>query len=140
MEDEIWVTRKGELQPTDIKTLPFPGFPTDMQSQFTTLMSLVHGTSMIVETVFENRFMHVGELRRMGANIKVEGCTAVIEGVDSLSAATVKAPDLRAGAALVMAGMCADGDTIIEDIRHIDRGYYQMEKKVTALGGRMERI
>ena len=140
MEDEIWVTRKGELQPTDIKTLPFPGFPTDMQSQFTTLMSLVQGTSMIVETVFENRFMHVGELRRMGANIKVEGCTAVIEGVDSLSAATVKAPDLRAGAALVMAGMCADGDTIIEDIRHIDRGYYQMEKKVTALGGRMERI
>lgn len=139
-EDEIRVTRKNALHASDIKTLPFPGFPTDMQSQFTSLMSLVHGTSVIVETVFENRFMHVGELRRMGANIKVEGCTAVIEGVETLSAATVKATDLRAGAALVMAGMCAEGDTVIEDIRHIDRGYYQMEKKVAALGGKMERI
>ncbi len=139
-EDEICVTRKGELQAADIKTLPFPGFPTDMQAQFTALMSLVSGTSIIVETVFENRFMHVGELRRMGANIKVEGCTAVIEGVDSLSAATVKATDLRAGAALVMAAMCAEGDSIIEEIHHIDRGYFQMEKKVSALGGNMERI
>ncbi len=137
--DSICVTSDGPLKPFDIKTLPFPGFPTDMQAQFMALASKTPGTSIIVETIFENRFMQATELLRMGANIKVSGRTAVIEGVDKLSAAKVRATDLRAGAALIIAGICADGETIIEDDGHIDRGYDNIEKKFMKLGADIER-
>lgn len=123
-----------ELKPIDIKTLPYPGFPTDMQSQMMAMLSKTMGTSMVVETVFENRFMHVGELRKLGANIRVEGRTAVVEGVKNLKGARVSATDLRAGAALVLAGLVAQGQTTIENIYHIDRGYDRIEEKLKNLG------
>lgn len=129
-----------EIQPIDIKTLPYPGFPTDMQSQFMALMSMAKGTSMMVETVFENRFMHVDELKRMGANIRADGRSAVIEGVKSLEGAQVKATDLRAGAALILAGLVSEGKTEISDIYHIDRGYSNIEAKFQSLGGKVCRI
>jgi UDP-N-acetylglucosamine 1-carboxyvinyltransferase len=131
---------RPDLKAVDIKTLPYPGFPTDMQSQMTSLMSKATGTSMIIETVFENRFMHVCELKRMGANIRVEGRSAIVEGAGKLSGAQVKATDLRAGAALVIAGLGAEGVTEISDIEHIDRGYAGMVEKLTALGARIERV
>ncbi|HHY80561.1 UDP-N-acetylglucosamine 1-carboxyvinyltransferase [Thermoanaerobacter thermohydrosulfuricus] len=118
----------------DIKTLPYPGFPTDMQAQMMAMMTVAKGTSVIIETVFENRFMHVDELKRMGANIKIEGRSAVVTGVDHLTGAEVKATDLRAGAALVLAGLIAEGKTEINDIYHIDRGYVKMEEKLKNLG------
>lgn len=124
----------------DVKTLPFPGFPTDMQAQMTALLSLSKGTGIVTETIFENRFMHVGELIRMGANIKVEGHCAVVEGKRSLSGAKVTAPDLRAGAALVLAGLAAKGETEVFDIRHIDRGYENLDLKLRGLGANIERI
>lgn len=124
----------------DVKTLPFPGFPTDMQAQMTALLSLSRGTGIVTETIFENRFMHVGELTRMGANIKVEGHCAVVEGKRSLSGAKVTAPDLRAGAALVLAGLAAKGETQVFDIRHIDRGYENLEIKLQNLHGNIERV
>ncbi len=133
-------TNRSGLKAVDIKTLPYPGFPTDMQSQMTALMSIATGTSMIIETVFENRFMHVCELKRMGANIRVEGRSAIVEGSDRLSGAQVKATDLRAGAALVIAGLGAEGTTEISDIEHIDRGYAGMEKKLQALGANIQRL
>jgi len=120
--------------------MPFPGFPTDMQSPFMALLSIVDGTSIVTETIFENRFMHISELKRMGANIKVDGRTAVIEGVKKLTGAQVKATDLRAGAALVLAGLAAEGETEISDVEHIDRGYYQFEKKLLSLGAKIKRI
>ncbi|KHO61442.1 UDP-N-acetylglucosamine 1-carboxyvinyltransferase [Thermoanaerobacter sp. YS13] len=118
----------------DIKTLPYPGFPTDMQAQMMAMMTVAKGTSVIIETVFENRFMHVDELKRMGANIKIEGRSAVVTGVDHLTGAEVKATDLRAGAALVLAGLIAEAKTEINDIYHIDRGYVKMEEKLKNLG------
>lgn len=118
----------------DIKTLPYPGFPTDMQAQMMAMMTVAKGTSVIIETVFENRFMHVDELKRMGANIKIEGRSAVVTGVGHLTGAEVKATDLRAGAALVLAGLIAEGRTEINDIYHIDRGYVKMEEKLKNLG------
>ncbi|AEM77673.1 MULTISPECIES: UDP-N-acetylglucosamine 1-carboxyvinyltransferase [Thermoanaerobacter] len=118
----------------DIKTLPYPGFPTDMQAQMMAMMTVAKGTSVIIETVFENRFMHVDELKRMGANIKIEGRSAVVTGVEHLTGAEVKATDLRAGAALVLAGLIAEGKTEINDIYHIDRGYVKMEEKLKNLG------
>lgn len=124
----------------DVKTLPFPGFPTDMQAQMTALLSLSKGTGIVTETIFENRFMHVGELVRMGANIKVEGHCAVVEGKRSLSGAKVTAPDLRAGAALVLAGLAAKGETQVFDIRHIDRGYENLDLKLQNLHGNIERV
>lgn len=124
----------------DVKTLPFPGFPTDMQAPMTALLSLSRGTGIVTETIFENRFMHVGELMRMGANIKVEGHCAVVEGKRSLSGAKVTAPDLRAGAALVLAGLAAKGETQVFDIRHIDRGYEDLDVKLRNLGAQIERI
>lgn len=124
----------------DVKTLPFPGFPTDMQAPMTALLSLSRGTGIVTETIFENRFMHVGELIRMGANIKVEGRCAIIEGKRSLSGAKVTAPDLRAGAALVLAGITAKGETEIFDIKHIDRGYENLDAKLRSLGANIERI
>ena len=123
----------------DIKTMPYPGFPTDMQSQFTVLMSIAEGTSIAIETVFENRFMHVSELKRMGANIKIEGRSAIIEGKDNLLGAPVKATDLRAGAALILAGLVAKGTTEIMDAHHIDRGYVNIEEKLRSLGANIYR-
>jgi len=130
----------GKLNAFDIKTHPYPGFPTDMQSQMTSLMSIACGTSMVIETIFENRFMHICELKRMGANIKVEGRSAIIEGCSRLTGAKVKATDLRAGAALVLAGLIAEGETEIEGIDHIDRGYMKMDEKLKGLGANITRV
>ncbi|QZY55531.1 UDP-N-acetylglucosamine 1-carboxyvinyltransferase [Crassaminicella profunda] len=137
--DSIRVMAKNGVISTDIKTLPYPGFPTDMQAQFMTLLSVAKGTSVVIETVFENRFMHVAELKRMGANIRIEGRSAVVQGVESLQGTQVKATDLRAGAALILAGMVAEGKTEIGDIYHIDRGYVNIEKKLRALGAKIRR-
>lgn len=129
-----------ELKPVDIKTMPYPGFPTDMQAQMMSLLSTIKGTSIITETIFENRFMHANELKRMGANIKIDGRCAVMEGVDEFTGSNVKATDLRAGAALIMAGLAADGYTKVGDIYHIDRGYVDIEKKLLGLGADIWRI
>lgn len=129
-----------DLIPIDIKTMPYPGFPTDMQAQMMSLLCNVKGTSIITETIFENRFMHVSELKRMGADIKIDGRNAVIEGTQKLTGAEVKATDLRAGAALILAGLAADGITTIGDIYHIDRGYVGIEKKFKQLSGDIKRI
>ncbi|MBU2702986.1 UDP-N-acetylglucosamine 1-carboxyvinyltransferase [Sporomusaceae bacterium BoRhaA] len=118
----------------DIKTLPYPGFPTDLQAPMLSLLTIAKGTSIISETIFENRFKHVDELTRMGAKIKVEGRTAVIRGVDALSGTCVAAPDLRAGGALVLAGLVAAGTTIVDEVYHIDRGYERLEEKLNSLG------
>ena len=139
-DEAIRVVSRKKLHALDIKTLPFPGFPTDMQAQFMALTSMTKGTSIIVETIFENRFMQVSELQRMGANIKIDGRTAVIEGVKQLSGTKVKATDLRAGAALVMAGLCADGETEVDGVEIIDRGYDHLERKLKNLGAEIERI
>jgi len=139
-DTSIIINANGKLKSADIKTLPFPGFPTDMQAQFTALMSIVEGTSIIIETIFENRFMHVSELKRMGANIKIEGRSAVIEGVKKLTGAQVKATDLRAGAALVLAGLAAEGETEISNVEHVDRGYDGFEQKMVSLGAQIKRI
>jgi len=136
----IRVQGTSHMKPVDVKTLPYPGFPTDMQAQIMALLSTIPGTSIITETVFENRFMHVSELKRMGANIKIEGRSAIVEGVDKLTGARVKATDLRAGAALVLAGLFAEGETEIGDVYHIDRGYDRCEDKFKALGANIERI
>ena len=124
----------------NIRTSPYPAFPTDMQAQFTTLDVVAEGTGTISETVFENRFMHVHELQRMGADIQLEGNTAVIRGVDRLTAAPVMATDLRASASLVLAGLVAEGDTVVERIYHIDRGYESIEEKLAKLGARIRRV
>jgi len=136
----ITVKSNGYLKPIDVKTLPYPGFPTDMQAQMTALLSRTQGTSIVTETIFENRFMHVSELKRMGANIKIDGRTAVVEGKQSLTGASIKATDLRAGAALVLAGLCAEGSTEIGEIQHIDRGYCKLDQKLRGLGARIERV
>ncbi|MGI6685663.1 MAG: UDP-N-acetylglucosamine 1-carboxyvinyltransferase [Bacillota bacterium] len=129
-----------DIIPVDIKTLPYPGFPTDMQAQFMALMAISKGTSVITETVFENRFMHVDELNRMSANIKIEGHSAVVKGVPKLTGADVKATDLRAGAALVIAGLTAVGKTSIGCIHHVDRGYENLVGKFESLGARIIRV
>lgn len=130
----IRVKNTNNIKAVDIKTLPYPGFPTDMQAQVTSLMSLSEGTSVIIETIFENRFMHVCELNRMGANIKIDGRTAVIEGKNFLNGARVKATDLRAGAALVLAGLVAEGTTEVLNAEHIFRGYDKLDEKLRTLG------
>lgn len=139
-KDSIRVISEKPCISKDVKTLPFPGFPTDMQAQMTALLSLSKGTGIVTETIFENRFMHVGELIRMGANIKVEGHCAVVEGRKSLSGAKVTAPDLRAGASLVLAGLSAKGETEVFNIHHIDRGYENLDIKLRSLGANIERI
>lgn len=139
-DDRIRVTSTGALKAVDITTLPYPGFPTDAQAQFMALLSISEGTSVITETVFENRFRHVAEINRMGANVKIEGHSAVIQGVKDIQGAQVKATDLRAGAALVLAGLIADGITEIDDIYHIDRGYPQIERDLLSLGAKIRRI
>ncbi|QXM05820.1 UDP-N-acetylglucosamine 1-carboxyvinyltransferase [Crassaminicella indica] len=123
-----------------IKTLPYPGFPTDMQAQFMSLMTVAKGTSIITETVFENRYKHVDELTRMGAKIKIDGRVAVVQGVKKLTGAKVYAKDLRGGAALVLAGLVADGVTMIDNIKHIDRGYDELDKMLEKLGAYIYRI
>ncbi|MBE6081810.1 UDP-N-acetylglucosamine 1-carboxyvinyltransferase [Acidilutibacter cellobiosedens] len=138
--DKVRVVGNTKIKAVDVKTLPYPGFPTDMQAQFMALMSIADGTSVIIETVFENRFMHVDELKRMGADIKIDGRSAIIQGVNSLMSAPVKATDLRAGAALILAGLVADGKTEIDNVYHIDRGYDHIEDKFSQLGGKIYRI
>lgn len=133
------VSRDRTLQATDIQTLPFPGFPTDMQAQTTCLLALAEGSCIITENVFENRFMIASELSRMGANIVIEGHHAIVHGVPVFSGAQVKAPDLRGGAALVMAGLVADGITTVSDIYHIDRGYERFVEKLVSLGAHVKR-
>jgi UDP-N-acetylglucosamine 1-carboxyvinyltransferase len=138
--DGVRVRGTGTLKAVDIKTLPYPGFPTDMQAQFMALTTVANGTSVVTETVFENRFMHVDELKRMGANIKIEGRSAVVEGVGKLAGCQVKATDLRAGAALILAGLVAQGQTEIGCIHHIDRGYEGIVAKFCGLGADITRI
>lgn len=137
-----WIRAKMDRRPTavSVRTVPHPGFPTDMQAQFMALDTIAEGTGRITETIFENRFMHVPELQRLGANITVDGHTAVVTGVEQLSGATVMATDLRASASLVMAGLVASGETIVDRIYHLDRGYDHMEVKLAALGAKIERL
>lgn len=139
-DDSVRVMCNKRLKATNIKTLPYPGFPTDMQPQIGVTLALCKGTSTITESIFENRFKYLSELARMGANVKVEGNAATIEGVDKFSGARVSAPDLRAGAALVIAGMAADGITIVDDIVYIQRGYERFEEKLRSLGAVIERV
>ncbi|MBR2680155.1 MAG: UDP-N-acetylglucosamine 1-carboxyvinyltransferase, partial [Exiguobacterium sp.] len=134
------VTAPDELKPVDVKTMPHPGFPTDMQSQMMALVLKAGGTSVITETVFENRFMHVEEFRRMNADIKIEGRSAIVKGGVRLQGAEVVATDLRAGAALILAGLIAEEETRVGDLYHIDRGYVDFHKKLQALGADIERI
>ena len=138
--DRIHVVGSGRLKAVDIKTLPYPGFPTDMQAQMMAMLSVAEGRSKITETVFENRFMHVVELNRMGANITTEGRSAVITGPAHLTGCTVRATDLRAGAAMILAGLVAEGATEICDIYHIDRGYEEIVAKLTRLGADIKRV
>ncbi|KXG77967.1 UDP-N-acetylglucosamine 1-carboxyvinyltransferase 1 [Fervidicola ferrireducens] len=138
-EEGVRVVGKGRPSPVDVKTMPYPGFPTDMQAQMMAYLSLCTGISVITETVFENRFMHVEELKRMGAKIKIEGRSAIIEGVEKLTGAPVKATDLRAGAALILAGLAAEGKTIVLNAHHVDRGYENIVEKIKGLGGKIER-
>lgn len=133
------VRSNGIIKAVDIKTLPYPGFPTDMQAQFMALMAVAQGTSIVTETVFENRFMHAEELRRMGADIKIEGRSAVVEGTEKLMGAQVKATDLRAGAALIIAGLVAQGETVISNTYHIDRGYDNIVEKLCSVGAKIKR-
>ena len=136
----VRVKGNGPLSPVDITTEPYPGFATDVQAQFMTLMTLAEGQSRITETVFENRFMHVAELKRMGADISIEGHTATVTGVKQLSGAPVMATDLRASACLVLAGLVAERDTVVSRVYHIDRGYQDMEKKLSQLGAAIRRV
>ena len=139
-DDSVRVVTNGKLQKTSVKTLPHPGFPTDMQPQITTLLTLAEGTSIVTEGVWDNRFKYVDELRRMGADISVDGKVAVIEGCGSLTAAPVRATDLRAGAAMVIAALAAQGTTEIEDIYHIERGYEEIVNKLRSLGADIKKI
>jgi UDP-N-acetylglucosamine 1-carboxyvinyltransferase len=128
------------IRSVDIKTQPYPGFPTDMQAQFMVLMSLARGLSVLSETIFENRFIHVSELRRMGADIRIQGDSAIIQGVESLSGAPVMATDLRASASLILAGLAAEGVTEVSRVYHLDRGYERLDKKLAKLGANIKRV
>ena len=139
-DDAVRVVASKRLRRTHVKTLPYPGYPTDMQPQIAVTLALAQGTSIVTESIFENRFKYADELARMGANIKVEGNTAIIDGVEKLSGARVSAPDLRAGAALVIAGLAAEGITIVDDIVYIQRGYENFEHKLRSLGAEIERV
>jgi UDP-N-acetylglucosamine 1-carboxyvinyltransferase len=136
----IRVESQGRLKAQSFRTTEYPGFPTDMQAQFMALNCISHGTAKVTETIFENRFMHVNEMVRLGANIQIDGKVAVLEGVPKLSGATVMATDLRASASLVIAGLVAEGETVVDRIYHLDRGYDQMEAKLRGLGADIERI
>ncbi|HYG32767.1 MAG TPA: UDP-N-acetylglucosamine 1-carboxyvinyltransferase [Methylophilaceae bacterium] len=138
--NSISITSDGKLKAVNIRTAPHPAFPTDMQAQFMAMNTIADGVASVTETIFENRFMHVQEMRRLGANIEVEGNTAIVRGVPYLDGATVMATDLRASASLVLAGLVARGETTIERIYHIDRGYERIEEKLTQLGARIRRV
>ena len=138
--DFIRVRASGRLKSQSFRTTEYPGFPTDMQAQFMVLNCIADGTSKVTETIFENRFMHVNELVRLGAHIQVDGKIAVVEGIPRLSGATVMATDLRASASLVIAGLVAEGETIVDRIYHLDRGYDQMEEKLRGIGADIERV
>ena len=140
LPDGIRIQSHGRLQAQSFRTTEYPGFPTDMQAQFMALNCIAQGTAKVTETIFENRYMHVNELVRLGANIQIDGKVAVIEGVEQLSGATVMATDLRASASLVIAGLVAEGETVVDRIYHLDRGYDRMEAKLAALGADIERI
>jgi len=139
-DDYVIVSRNGPLNKVNIKTLPYPGFPTDMQAQMSILLCLADGVSYLNESVFDNRFRYVDELRRMGANVKVEGKTAIFEGRTSLKPAKVRALDLRAGAAMIIAGLCTNGITEIEDIHYIERGYDNVVGKLQKVGARIGKV
>lgn len=139
-ENAVVAKPHGELNAVDIRTLPHPGFPTDMQAQFMAMLTMCKGSGIVEETIFENRFMHVPELVRMGADIRLSGNSALVRGVPGLTGAPVMASDLRAGAALVIAGLCADGETRVDRIYHVDRGYEGMELKLQELGARIKRV
>ena len=139
-DDAVRVVAKGRLTSTQVKTLPYPGYPTDMQPQIAVTLALAEGTSIVTESIFENRFKYADELSRMGACIKVEGNSAIIDGVKKLTGARVSAPDLRAGAALVIAGLAADGITVVDDIVYIQRGYENFEEKLRSLGAEIEKV
>jgi UDP-N-acetylglucosamine 1-carboxyvinyltransferase len=138
--DGIRVTGNGRLRSVDVKTMPYPGFPTDLQAQMMAALSLADGRSVISETIFENRFMHVLELNRMGADVKVEGNSAIVRGAETLSGAPVMATDLRASVCLVLAGLAADGVTEVSRVYHLDRGYVRIEEKLSALGADIRRV
>ena len=140
LDDAVRVVCAKGLRCTNVKTLPYPGFPTDMQPQITVALALARGSSIVTESIFENRFKYVDELARMGANIKVESNTAIIEGVERFTGAQVSSPDLRAGAALVLAGLAAEGITIVEDIHYIERGYERFDEKLRSLGAEIEKV
>lgn len=139
-DDCVRVHSNGRMGYANVKTMPYPGFPTDMQPQMVTLLALSEGVSIVTETIFETRFKYISELRRMGSNINVEGNAAIITGVEGFTGATVSAPDLRAGAALVIAGLAADGFTTVEQIQYIERGYENFEDKIRGLGGFIEKV
>ena len=139
-DDAVRVVASKPLGHTHVKTLPYPGFPTDMQPQITVALGLSGGTSIVTESIFENRFKYVDELTRMGANIKVESNTAIIDGVEKYTGASISAPDLRAGAALVIAALAAEGTTTIDDIQYIERGYEDFDLKLQSLGAQIEKI
>nr|MBP3598696.1 UDP-N-acetylglucosamine 1-carboxyvinyltransferase [Eubacterium sp.] len=139
-DDCVRVYAEKRLGYANVKTMPYPGFPTDMQPQMVTLLALSEGVSIVTETIFETRFKYIGELRRMGSNINVEGNVAIITGVEGFTGATVSAPDLRAGAALVIAGLAAEGFTTVEDIQYVERGYENFEEKLRGLGGIIEKV
>jgi UDP-N-acetylglucosamine 1-carboxyvinyltransferase len=139
-ENTIRLTMRARPKAVTVRTAPHPGFPTDMQAQFLAMNTVAEGTALVTETIFENRFMHVQELRRLGANIDIEGNTAMIYGVDALTGATVMATDLRASASLVIAGLVADGETLIDRIYHLDRGYERIEARLEKLGARITRL
>ncbi len=139
-DDAVRVTRFKTLTKCNVKTMPHPGFPTDMQPQMAVLLSLAEGTSILSESVWDNRFQYVGQLLRMGANIQVDGKIAVIEGVESLTGVNVKATDLRAGAAMIIAGLTAKGETTVEDIQYIDRGYEDVVQKFSSIGAKIKRV
>ena len=140
LDDAVRVVCSKGLKSTNVKTLPYPGFPTDMQPQITVALGLAKGTSIVTESIFENRFKYVDELARMGANIKVEGNTAIIDGAEKYTGARISSPDLRAGAALVIAGLAAEGITIVEDVHFIERGYECFEEKLRSLGAMIEKV
>jgi UDP-N-acetylglucosamine 1-carboxyvinyltransferase len=137
----LFVSRaNSELIGVDVETEPYPGFPTDLQAQFIALMSSANGTSVVTETIFENRFMHVPELQRMGADITLHGGSAIVRGVPKLTGAPVMASDLRASASLVLAGLIAEGETVVRRIYHLDRGYERLEEKLAGVGAEIERV
>ena len=139
-DEAIRVVGKPRQNHMNFKTLPYPGFPTDMQPQMTVALALAEGTSVVTESIFENRFKYVDELARMGANIQVEGSVAIVEGVKGFTGAQVEAPDLRAGAALVMAGLAAEGYTTVSEIEYIERGYENFVEKLRLLGANIEQV